>query len=110
LADRLHKELVTLSPFAMVAQTTGQIAGKNVGAPQSFTPAVALVIRADDNNVASISWGMGNNAADPLAAGETVAIDLPPGYFMDLSQLCILGTAGDQIHVVGCIIQAEPGR
>jgi hypothetical protein len=102
-----HGELVTLATFAIVAQTTGQPAGKNAGAPQTFTPAVAVVVRADDNNVATINWGMGN-AGDPLAAGETVAVDLPPGYFLDLSQLVISGTAGDQIHVTAAVIQSAP--
>jgi hypothetical protein len=103
-----HSELVTITTFPMVAQTTGQVAGKNVGAPDSFTPCIALVIRADDNNSASISWGMGNIAGDPLAKGETIAIDLPPGYCLDLSQLCISGTSNDQIHVTGVILQAAP--
>jgi hypothetical protein len=102
-----NRELVTLATFAMVAQTTGQPAGRNVGAPQSLTPAVALVVRADDNNQATINWGMGN-AGDPLAKGETVAVDLPPGYFLDLSQLVISGTAGDQIHITAAIIQSAP--
>jgi len=52
---------------------------------------------------------MGQSANDPLAKGETVAVDLPPGYYMDLSQLAVNGTAGDQIHVVAAIIQAAPG-
>jgi hypothetical protein len=104
-----NKELVILSTFQVKVQTTGQVAGKNGGAPPSFTPCVALVVRANDGNAASINWGMGNNASDPLAVGETVAIDLPPGYMMDASQLCVSGTAGDQINVTAAVIQKDPG-
>jgi|GEM_PF-6292471 hypothetical protein len=104
-----HKQLVTLTTFPVVAQVTGRASGKDAGAPVEFTPAVALVIRADDANAATILWGMGQSANDPLAKGETVAVDLPPGYYMDLSQLAVNGTAGDQIHVVAAIIQAAPG-
>jgi hypothetical protein len=103
-----NRELVTLVPFDMTCQTTGQQGGVNLGAPQALTPAVSLIIRADDNNAATIKWGMGGVASDPLAKGETVAIDLPPGYFMDLSELCIQGTAADKIHIVAAIIQAKP--
>ena len=103
-----HSELVTIATFFVKVQTTNQIAGKNGGAPQSFTPAVAIIVRANDGNAASINWGMGGTASDPLAVGETAAIDLPPGYLFDLSQLCVSGTAGDQINVTAAIIQSAP--
>jgi hypothetical protein len=105
-----RKELVTIDTFALTAQTTGQVGSKNIGAPQTLTPCVAMVLRADDGNAATIYWGMGGSPNDPLAKGETVAVDLPPGYFLDLSQLCIQGTKADLIHVVACIIQAKPAN
>ena len=54
-----HKQLVTLTTFPVVAQVTGRASGKDAGAPVEFTPAVALVIRADDANAATIlgAWG-----------------------------------------------------
>jgi hypothetical protein len=102
-----RKELVTLATFDLTAQTTGQVGTKNVGVPQTFTPAIAWIFRADDANVATIKWGMGNSATQPLAKGETDSMDLMPPYFADLSQLCISGTAGDIIHVAAAIIQAS---
>jgi hypothetical protein len=105
-----NRELVTLATFDMTALTTGVIGSKNCGIPQTLTPAVAWIFRADDNNAATIKWGMGNSATQPLAKGETDSMDLPPGYFIDLSQLCINGTAGDTIHVAAAIVQSVPQK
>jgi hypothetical protein len=103
-----RRELVTLATFDVTAQTTGQPGGKNTGVPQTLTPCVAFIFRADDGNAATIKYGMGGSATAPLAKGETDAMDLPPGYFFDLSQLTINGTSGDVLHVTAAIIQARP--
>lgn len=105
-----RSELVTIATFDITAQTTGQPGGKNLGVPQTMTPCVAFIFRADDSNAATIKYGMGGSATAPLAKGETDAMDLPPGYFFDLSQLVIQGTAGDVLHVSAAIIQALPPR
>jgi hypothetical protein len=101
---------VTLATFQLKVNAAGTITGAR-GSPQmptSLTPAVAIIIRADDANAATINWGMGNNASDPLAKGESASLDLPPGYFFDVSQLCVSGTAGDSIHIVAAVIEGIP--
>lgn len=93
---------VTLSAFQLKVAANGNITGTKASGqgPTTFTPAVFAVIRADDANAASINWGEGNIAGDPLAKGETIAFDLPLGYYFDASGLCVSGTAADSIHVV----------
>ena len=103
-----RSELVTIATFDVTVQTTNQPGGKNLGAPQTLTPCVAFILRADDGNSATIKYGMGGSATAPLAKGETDAMDLPQGYFFDLSQLVVVGTANDTLHVTAAIIQARP--
>ena len=74
--------------------------------PQSFTPTCFLIARADDANAATINWGPGNNASDPLAKGETAAFDLPLGYYFDASELCVNGTAADSIHFLIGVLES----
>lgn len=103
------KGLLTFAT-ADLTPTTGQAAaGKAAGAPQGLTPAVAIVFRADDNNAATISYGMGGNASAGLSAGETDSYDFPPGYYADLSQICVNGTTGDILHVRYWILESIPG-
>jgi hypothetical protein len=109
LGDDAYKE-VTLVTFALTVGASGAITTTKAAGqgPQSFSPAIALVVRADDANDATIYWGMGGVASDPLAATETAAVDLPAGYFMDLSKLCVSGEADDILHVVGAVIELIP--
>ena len=105
-----RKGLVTFSSFDLSPVTAQASSGKGAGAPQSFTPATAVILRADDNNsTGGISYGMGGTANAILYAGETDAYDFPPGYFCDLSQLCVSGTTGDVLHVRFFVLESVPG-
>lgn len=99
---------VTLSTFQMKVAANGNITGTRASGqgPTTFTPAVFAIIRADDANSASINWGDGQSASDPLAKGETAAFDLPLGYYWDASGICVSGTAGDSIHVVIGVLES----
>ncbi len=99
---------VTLVPFQLKVASNGLITGTKASSqgPQSFCPAVFLIARADDANAASINWGAGNLASDPLAKGETAAFDLPLGYYFDASELCVSGTAADSIHFLIGVLES----
>jgi len=101
------KGKVTITTFDMVVRTGGTITTTKASGqgPTTFCPAVFAILRADDANSATIKWGMGSSATDPLAKGETAAFDVPAGFYFDLSEICVNGTAADIIHVVAGIVE-----
>lgn len=67
--------------------------------------AVVVIFKADKANGASVLVG-GSGPTFPLAAGETHALDIPPGFFIELSECAASGnaTSGLIVHVDAVII------
>lgn len=74
---------VTYSLQPASSGTSFAVAGGGAGGRAAGT----IIIRASAaNSSTACGWGFGNASQD-LAAGEAVAIDVPPGYSVDLTTL-----------------------
>jgi hypothetical protein len=60
----------------------------------------AAVVRADDDNSGDLAVGGIAGSSYPLAPGEFIAIDVPPGVVLDLAKFSVngLGTSGNVAH------------
>ena len=83
------------------SEGTFSILGGGTGARK----AVVLFVKADPGNTATILWGI-NSATYPLIPGEPVAIDIPPGYWIDVQGLRFSGNGntGQLVQVVGVFL------
>jgi hypothetical protein len=92
-----------------LTSNTGVGRGPAIGAPPAPARGVVVGFHADDDNSASVYWGMdsANYILDPNDAG---ALDIPPGFWVDLSTLAIdgKGTAGLVIHMVCVVVPVQP--
>ena len=103
LAAEVEANLFTfdLTTLASVAQ------GPAAGAPISGVKAVAITFKADAGNSTQVYIGGAGTPTFKLEAGTSETLDLPVGYFFDLSKLSCSGAGGTSgliIHVAAFIV------
>jgi len=80
--------------------------GFAAGAPAQFVQIVAFTAVADPGNSAKILFGGAGTPTIPLQPGISCGFGLPPGYFINSSEMSVsgAGTSGLILHIAAFIV------
>jgi hypothetical protein len=89
-----------------LTSTASTATGAGAGCPTGQTRATALIGAADGSNGATVYFGTDGSATFPYLPNQGFAVDLPPGYFIDLQNLTISGggTSGLVMHMTAVVV------